>query len=441
VHFDPVGTEQTSQADIREFTEDDVLARQAREVVRDQDVDRTEVDARPRSVEETEEDEEEREEESQEDDELDVPSARKVREGLPARFRMRHTPHYVDELLGDAPPRTVREIPISEIESPIDDQAELADLEQSIRRLGIIEPLLVASRGRRGAIYRVIAGMRRLRAAQRVGLGTVPCLVHDVHEGDEGRMTDLRDAAMQRLTVSPPPPEPQAVPQPVAAPTPVQPAPEQTIGEAALGLEFVASLLPAMNAAGSDRLRWGVLTDLAAVELSRAKLSAAAEESLRTSHALDRASLDPRALVLEAVSAVATEARLRGVRVDVSAPDEGRDIFLDGARCRSALTGLLHALLALAPQGGTLLGVSAQITTIRPALIVACLLQESDPELSPEALGRFFEAGWREHPCGTPRAPILGAFAHTARAHGGRVDVKIAGKGCLVTFVVPRLEG
>ena len=67
---------------------------------------------------------------------------RKVREGLPARFRMRHTPHYVDELLGDAPPRTVREIPITEIESPVDDNAELADLEQSIRRLGIIEPLL-----------------------------------------------------------------------------------------------------------------------------------------------------------------------------------------------------------------------------------------------------------------------------------------------------------
>ena len=108
-------------------------------------------------------------EKRREDDEEEEPPAPKVREGLPARFRMRHTPHYVDELLGDAPPRTVREIPISEIESPIDDHAELADLEQSIRRLGIIEPL--ARSGRRGAIYRVIAGMRRLRAAQRVGLG------------------------------------------------------------------------------------------------------------------------------------------------------------------------------------------------------------------------------------------------------------------------------
>ncbi len=148
MHFDPVGTEQTSQANIREFTEDDVLARQAREVVRDDEQrGRAEAGIRSSASDGVEDEEEERE-----DDELEVPPARKVREGLPARFRMRHTPHYVDELLGDAPPRTVREIPITEIESPVDDNAELADLEQSIRRLGIIEPLLVASRGRRGAI-------------------------------------------------------------------------------------------------------------------------------------------------------------------------------------------------------------------------------------------------------------------------------------------------
>ena len=129
------------------------------------------------------------------------------------------------------------------------------------------------------------------------------------------------------------------------------------------------------------------------------------------------------------------------MRVDLSAPDSDRGIFLDGARCRDALTGLLQSLLALAPRGGTLLSVSAQITSIRPALIVECRLDESDPELGPEALLRFFEAGWREHPCGTHGAPLLAALAQTARAHGGRVDVKLVGKGCLVTFVVPRLEG
>jgi hypothetical protein len=371
--------------------------------------------------------------EDQEDDEdSERPAAR---EGLPARFRMRHTPHYVDELLGDAPPRTVREIPISEIESPSDDRSELDDLERSIRRLGVIEPLLVASRGRRGAIYRVIAGMRRLRAAQRAGLGTVPCLVHDV---DEERLTDMRDAARQRL----------AIPEPLPEPEPEMPAPVSqtppTIGEAALGLEFVAALLPALNAAGNDRLRWGVLTDLAGVELTRTKAIGAAKEILSGGRPIDRASVDYLALVSGVASAMATESRLRGVRVELSAPDSDRetfDIFLDGARCRDALTGLLQSLLTLAPRGGSLLSVKAEITTIRPALIVECLLHDSDPEPGPEALARFFDPDWREHPAGSQGAVLLGALAHTARAHGGRVDAKAVGKGCLVTFVVPRLDG
>jgi hypothetical protein len=418
VHFDPVGSEETSKTDIREFIKDDVLTRQAREGSR------AEVDRRAHAVDDIDEEDDE---EGREQDEEPAPRAR---EGLPARFRMRHTPHYVEELLGDAPPRTVREIPIAEIEPPIDDSATLDDLELSIRRLGVIEPLLV---GRRGAIYRVIAGMRRLRAAERAGLETVPCIVHDI---DEARWRDMRDAASQRLTVPTP-----AVEFEDSESTSTQPAVEPTIGEAALDLEFVAALLPAMNAAGRDRLRWGVLSDLAAVELSRTKQLAAAEELLRSGSAVDRASVDHVALVSAAASAVATEARLRGVRVELAAPGSDREIFLDGGRCRDAITGLLQSLLALAPRGGTELDVSAQITAIRPALIVECRLHDSDPDLSPEALIRFFDGGWREHPCGVNCGQMLAALAQTARLHGGRVGVKAAGRGCLVTFVVPRLEG
>lgn len=430
MHFDPAGSEETSATSIREFGEDDVLARQARDVARDRE--RDQEDARAHALDGRGGrplDDEDQEDDAEDDDEREPPP---VREGLPARFRMRHTPHYVDELLGDAPPRTVREIPISEIESPSDDRAELDGLERSIRRLGVIEPLLVASRGRRGAFYRVIAGMRRLRAAQRVGLDTVPCLVHDV---DEERLTDMRDAAMQRLAIPVPPQEPEA------ADLPPLPPPSPAVGDAAPGIEFVAALLPAMNAAGNDRLRLSVLTDLAGVELSRTSSIGGAQEILRSGGTVERASVDYLALVSSVISAVATEARLRGVRVESSAPDSDRDIFLDGSRCRAALTGLLQSLLTLAPRGGTVLSVKAQITTIRPALIVECLLQDCDPELGVEAIARFFDAAWREHPAGTQSAVLLGALAHTARAHGGRVDAKAALKGCLVTFVVPRLDG
>ena len=151
VGSDPVGSEFTPAPDLSKFASEDMLARPAREGRRREGV---------RDGSETAADE------GEDDDDGDEP-ARVVREGLPARFRMRHTPHYVDELLGDTPLRTVREIPLAEIESPTDDRAELDDLERSIRRFGVLEPLLV---GRPGPPHRVIAGMRRLRAAQRIGL-------------------------------------------------------------------------------------------------------------------------------------------------------------------------------------------------------------------------------------------------------------------------------
>ena len=434
MHFDSVGSEQHPSTEIKDFTEDDGIARSARSGETVSTVDRVGA-ASAVNDDDSYSDDAEDDADDDEDEEPEPPPT--VREGLPARFRMRHTSHYVDALLGDAPPRTVREIAVSEIEPPVDDLAELDELERSIRDLGVIEPLLV---GRRGASYRVIAGMRRLLAAQRIGLNTVPCLVHDV---DEDRLADMRGAATHRVVISPPaPPEPPPS-EPIAAEPRRESSHSATIGEAALGLEFVAALLPAMNAAGGDRLRWGVLTDLAAVELARAKATDAALEILQRTGPIDRMSIDYHLLISDVILAIATEARLRNVRLDVSMPedDPSREIFLDGALCRDALTGMLQSLLALAPRAGVAVSVKAQMTSIRPALIVECVLRDSEPDLGPEAFSRFFDARWREHPCGPNAGAALAAFASVARAHGGRVDAKPAGNGCQVTFVVPRIDG
>jgi len=355
--------------------------------------------------------------------------AEQAREGLPARFRMRHSRHYVDELLGESPLRTVREIAVAEIESPLDDSADLGDLEGSIRRLGVLEPLLV---GRGGAHYRVIAGMRRLRAARKVGLGTVPCLVHDV---DDEKFEDMRQAAMQRSTESQPSTEPTAPASPMLAPA----IPTPTTGEAVEGLEFVSALLPAMNAAGSDRLRWTVLTDLAGVELLRARTISASAETLSRSAPIERTAVRCATLFDDVMSAVATEARLRCVRVEMAVTNPDYQISLDASLCRSALIGLMQCLLAFAARSETVLTLRAQVTSVRPALIVECALQAGDVELSEEALKRFFDAEWREHPSGTRGAQVLAAVAKTAHVHGGRVEVR--GRplhGCAVTFVVPR---
>ncbi len=68
------------------------------------------------------------------------------------------------------------------------DEARLEELAQSIRTNGVIQPILVR---RTGDSYRIIAGERRWRAAQRAGLLKVPVVVRDVAEGSEKQLLEL----------------------------------------------------------------------------------------------------------------------------------------------------------------------------------------------------------------------------------------------------------
>jgi hypothetical protein len=418
VHFDRVGSGDTPSSRHRRFAADELLGQD--------DLERH------------------RRDEREDDDDLDggqplddgEPPAR---QGLPPRFKMRHTRHYVDEVLGDTPLRTVREIPVTEIELPEQtEQLEAFDsFESSIRQFGVLEPLLV---GRSGDQYRVIAGMRRLRAAHRVGLGTVPCLVHEV---DDDKLNDLREAARQRLTAASAAPVVETVTLPerddVTLPErkdDVLPDPLADLG--AQSLDFVPTLLP-MSDAALDRLRCGVLTELAGIELLRAKTETAASHIIAQTTGIERAPVDCGSLIADVIEGVASEARFRGVRIDVTIDGADGGVSLDGAQCRTALTGLVQGLLAMSPRDGTLLAIHAQVTHVRPAFIVHCLLKESAVDLDTESLTRFFDAEWTDHPAGKSGAKMLAATAKVAALHGGRVDVQQrAPKGCFAIFVVPR---
>ena len=79
---------------------------------------------------------------------------------------------------------SIQEIPVGELDPNPDqprqsfDQESIAQLADSIRDQGVLQPLLVvpASGGR----YRIIAGERRYRASRIAGLETVPCIVKDI---------------------------------------------------------------------------------------------------------------------------------------------------------------------------------------------------------------------------------------------------------------------
>lgn len=59
------------------------------------------------------------------------------------------------------------------------DQGHIAELAQSIKEKGVIQPLLVR---RRGDFYELIAGERRLRACNLLGLKEIPIIVKDVDD-------------------------------------------------------------------------------------------------------------------------------------------------------------------------------------------------------------------------------------------------------------------
>ena len=68
------------------------------------------------------------------------------------------------------------------------DDTKLQELADSITANGIIQPILVR---RTGSTYRIIAGERRWRAAQRAGLHKVPVVVRDVPEGADKELLEL----------------------------------------------------------------------------------------------------------------------------------------------------------------------------------------------------------------------------------------------------------
>lgn len=61
------------------------------------------------------------------------------------------------------------------------DQQSIEELAQSIKEKGVIQPLLVK---RRGDNYELIAGERRFRAANSLGLKEIPVIVRDVSDQD-----------------------------------------------------------------------------------------------------------------------------------------------------------------------------------------------------------------------------------------------------------------
>lgn len=89
------------------------------------------------------------------------------------------------------------ELPISVIDPDPEqprktfDETALAELAESIRELGVLQPITVRPNPKQPGRYWIMTGERRYRAAKQVGLATIPALV-----GSPGAQAQLREAQM-----------------------------------------------------------------------------------------------------------------------------------------------------------------------------------------------------------------------------------------------------
>ena len=76
-------------------------------------------------------------------------------------------------------------------------QPELAELAESIRAHGVLQPVLV--RALPGGRYELLAGERRLRAARIAGLERIPAVVRSAAEGERLELAMIENMARQDL--------------------------------------------------------------------------------------------------------------------------------------------------------------------------------------------------------------------------------------------------
>ena len=252
-----------------------------------------------------------------------------VREGLPARYRMRADAHYVEQLDSSMLNSPVRFLEVRGLESPRDDDEHpSAAFVESIRRHGVLQPLLVRSRGGR---HLVIAGRKRLAAAAAAGLSRVPCLIE--------RVDDEQAPVLAAATNTP------STDTPVAR---VTPAPSPSLTTDATFAAFADCLTAVASSANllspGSTLIQTVAVDLVRAEAARALQLLLAARVLKGDVSVARREVSARTIVERAAEQTAAERRLRGLTLDApSTRKVGETVSGDEDLLASSLGALILA--------------------------------------------------------------------------------------------------
>jgi ParB-like chromosome segregation protein Spo0J len=363
--------------------------------------------------------------ESPGDPDVDHPSEGEAppagREGLPPTFRMRADSHYVDLLTSRAPVPAVQAIAIKDIAAAPVEGRDLEPLVESIKSLGIVQPLIVR---RRKGQYELIAGARRLAAAAAAGLTEVPCLLR---EANDERARELAEAENLRTA----PDVPGAVEQAPATGVPAIAA--RQIIDSLATIESCLNLFLVR-----DRpLRERVAVGLVKAEAHRARWLAEAYSLLGGEPAMVRRTFSAPGLVGRTLQGLEAEGRLSNVRLVLTVDEPTRPVSADERFLAVGLTGAASAML------GLLQGVEDAVLRVRvgthPATRQLTIQFSQDlvaapAELPPAPPGRALP----DWPGGHGAALGLAVARRVMALHGGHVEVAAGPRaGCTLTLSLP----
>ncbi len=333
---------------------------------------------------------------------------------------MRADAHYVEQLDSTPSNPSVRLIYARTIEVRGADPRPAPQFIESIKRHGVLQPILVQTRGGR---YRLIAGRKRLSAAIEAGLREVPCMVQRVDEEQAGLLAEATNLPAQEAAVLP-----RAAVSAASAVEPGAGAAEQ-LAQSLLALASSANLL-----SGGSPLTVAVAADLVRAEAARALQLLLASRVLRDEVPVSRLRVPVRTVIDRAMQLTLPERRLRAAEVQVLA-DGSRDAAVRGDEelLASAVAGLMMATVSLVGEKGGLTKLTASIKDGRVTFAVA---QES-LSVPDSWVDRTFDAVW---PIATAAAGTLALMQSARRIgelHGGTATATSIESGTSFNLTLP----
>jgi hypothetical protein len=340
-----------------------------------------------------------------------------VREGLPRNYRMRADRHYVDLLAAPAAGQPIRMIALGDIDAAaLPAQTDLRSLIDSIRALGVVQPLMVR---RRDAKYSLIGGRKRFAAAQLLRLTAVPCVVHDA---DDDRASALAIADNLRQEAAAPS---------AAASTAADPV-QRTIADHLATINQCVNLsvggVPALGASMLNMVRAHAWRAARLIDAS--DIIAAVPFPVRRERAL-------ASIVDEVIDGFAPECALNGVVLQAQIRDDVSSSGLNDGELLAAVAAGIVAVLPLVERTVRPTIVVKASNTTNGALMLS-LSQSGAPVAERTARGFFEAADAASGPGGAAAATCARAVKALAERRGGTASFDLAPNGATLTMILGR---